>query len=576
MKKKMSMLALAGLIAIAPCALAGTENPQNLQQKVDELSRQIDQLRSVLAQQRESMKNMNGSIDSVSDKISDLDEMVEEKSESWDLAARVKLFGDFRARLDSHKSTVPAYWNSLDVARAMRGFGVTAATTPQGIAMAFAGFKQMALTPQARQMMMQYVGAKMQPEQDFENETLMTNRLRLNMRVKATENLEVKARLVGYKVWGMQSAATPENGDLYSPYFLNSRSFDGTSTRQPVDNAIRVDRAFANWNNIGGMPIWFSVGRRPTTDGPPAHLRMGMDKRMATPISYMDYPFDGISMGYAYDWGNDALGSGRIRFCYGRGFEAGVQADNVVGIDDTDFAGLSWDIMKSGSRFMNIQAFGAFNIFNIPGDTYYPNPMEIAEAEANPFYTGDTILDRVNLGDIYHTSIVYMDKVENLNYFLTLGWSHTKAEGIDEIGASLLGSWGAEPEDKDGYGLYAGIRYDLDDIGLKLGAEFNYGSENWLAFTPGHDDMYTSKLYTRGKVYEAYLVYDLPTGEAISKYAKTFIRLGYQYYDYDYTYSGMWLGTPAKIEDLQDPATAQFYAPMESASQVYLTFEAYF
>ena len=88
--------------------------------------------------------------------------------------------------------------------------------------------------------------------------------------------------------------------------------------------------------------------------------------------------------------------------------------------------------------------------------------------------------------------------------------------------------------------------------------------------------MYTSKLYTRGKVYEIYLIYDLPTGDAVSKYAKTFIRLGYQYYDYDYTYSGMWLGTPVKIEDLQDPVTAQFYAPMESVSQFYLTFEAYF
>ena len=568
--KQFSLLALAGLLALPGGAAAGTGNPsQDLTSRINQLSRELDALKAQLARQNETITEYGDTVDDMSD-------MLDEKSESWDLAARFKFYGDFRARFDTHKATVPAYWNSLDVARAMRGFGVTASTTPSGIAQAFAGFKQMAPTSQARQMVLQYAGANMQPEQDFTNDSLFTNRFRLNMRVKATENVEFKGRLAMYKVWGMQSGVTPENGDLYSPYFLNSRSFDGTAGRQPSDSALYVDRAFVNWNNIGGMPIWFSIGRRPTTDGPPAHLRMGSGSRMATPIAFMDYPFDGISLGYAYNWGNDALGTGRIRFCYGRGFEAGVLADSAPGLDDTDFAGISWDVMKSGSRFMNIQAFGAFNIFNIPGDTFYPNPMEIAEAEANPSYTGDTVLDRVNLGNIFHTSVLYMDKVENLNYFITLGWSHTDARGIDEIGASLLGSWGAEPEDKDGYGIYAGIRYDLDDIGLKLGAEFNYGSENWLAFTPGHDDMYTSKLYTRGKVYEGYLIYDLPTGEAVSKYAKTFVRLGYQYFDYDYTYSGMWLGTPAKIEDLQDPVTAQFYAPMESVSQFYLTFEAYF
>ena len=37
------------------------------------------------------------------------------------------------------------------------------------------------------------------------NDTLMTNRLRLNMRVKATENVEFKGRLAMYKAWGMQS-----------------------------------------------------------------------------------------------------------------------------------------------------------------------------------------------------------------------------------------------------------------------------------------------------------------------------------------------------------------------------------
>jgi hypothetical protein len=443
------------------------------------------------------------------------------------------------------------------------------------------------------------------PAAEYENDTLYSTRLRMNMRVKATEDVEVKTRIVGYKAWGMQDSPTPEtdlNGihDTDSPYFLNGRSFDGTAGRQPGDNKLVLDRAFMNWNNIGGAPVWFSAGRRPTTDGPPAHLRMGSDERMATPVAYMDYPFDGVSLGYAY---NNLFGlqdaPGRIRFCYGRGFENGPQEENT-GISDVDFAGISWDVYSKGSRFINIQSFGAFNIFNVPGDTYFPNPLEKAQAVQGlsgtaPTLTYDpttghylstadgstvlenTYLDRMNMGNIFQTAAVYMDKWQNLNYFVTGGWSHTEAKATDEMGITLLGDFWAEPEDKDGYSVAVGVRYDITPLGLKLGAEFNHGSKNWLAFAPGHDDMYSAKMATRGNVYEVYGIYDLPAGEAISKYGKAFIRLGYQHYDYDYTYSGMWLGTPNKVEDIQnDPLMAQFYPTIDSMDQVYLTMEAYF
>ncbi|MGV1099720.1 DUF3373 family protein [Thiovibrio sp. JS02] len=420
------------------------------------------------------------------------------------------------------------------------------------------------------------------PAATYDNDTLYTTRLRLNLRAKATEDVEIKARIVGYKAWGSQDSPTPETNedgihDTDSPYFLNSRSFDGTAGRQPGDNKLILDRAFMNWNNIGGAPIWFSIGRRPTTDGPPNHLRMNSDERMATPVAYMDYPFDGVSLGYAYNnLGNLTDAPGRIRFCYGRGFEAGPQEENT-GISDVDFAGFNWDVYSRGSRFFNIQSFGAFNIFNVPGDTYFPNPLELAQETMYPGTTDNQYLDRINMGNIFQTAAVFMDKHKNLNYFVTGGWSHTDPKATDEMGISLLGDFWTTPEEKDGYSIFVGARYDIPDTSLKIGAEYNHGTKNWLAFAPGHDDMYSAKLATRGNVYEVYGIYDLPAGEAISKYGKAFIRLGYQHYDYNYTYSGMWLGTPARIDDIQnDPLSAQFYAPIDSMDQVYLTFEANF
>jgi len=86
-----------------------------------------------------------------------------------------------------------------------------------------------------------------------------------------------------------------------------------------------------------------------------------------------------------------------------------------------------------------------------------------------------------------------------------------------------------------------------------------------------------SKLATRGNVIELYLIKDLNAGEKISALSRAFIRLGYQHYEYDYTGSGYWLGAPVDVDELAlDPLNAQFYTAVDSADQVYLTFEAWF
>ena len=416
-----------------------------------DLEQKIEELSRQLEELKAQMAEQKEVVADYGDKVDEMDE----KSEAWDLASRFQFNGDFRARGD--------YYDADNVFT------------------------------------------------DQSNDTIMTNRLRLNMRVKATENLEFKGRLAMYKAWGMQS--TPDGREDGFPLF------DGNTSRSPSDSALYVDRAYLNWTSIGGLPIWFSIGRRPTSDGPPAQLRMGTDERMATPVAYMDYPFDGISLGYAYDWGIDALGTGRVRFCYGRGFENGLQPDSNAPLDDTDFAGLSWDVFKQGPRFMNIQAFGAFNVFNYPTFTDLATNTAFRTRFQAMGYTGQE-----NVGNIFHTSAVYMDKIENLNYFIVGGWSQTDPDSGGMFNDLLSGTKNTSSE--NGYSVYAGVRYDLDNLGLKLGAEYNYGSQYWIAFTPGHDDMYMSKLATRGNAYELYMIYDLPTGEAISKYAKTFIRLG--------------------------------------------------
>jgi hypothetical protein len=501
MVKRFSIIALAGLITLPAMAMASAgPNAADLERKIEEMSRQLDELKAAMAAQKEVNDALSANVD-------DLDE----RSEEWDLAARFKFFGDFRSRLDYYSADT-VFGRSLD------------------------------------------------------NDTLWTNRLRLNMRVNASEDVEFKGRLAMFKTWGNQSAFTDDSRTMFPV-------FDGNVTRTPAESsALFVDRAYVNWNNIAGQPMWFSIGRRPTTDGHPSEIRQGTDGD-ATPMAFMNWPFDGLTLGYAWNWGAEAMGESRLRFCYGRGFEAGLQADSIGSVDDMDFAGFSWDVMKKDDMFAYLQIFEAFNMINFPN---FQDPIINQE-----FGNISGLGPRRNLGNILHTSGVFQNKVSNFHYFLAGGWSQTQpnANGmLNDFAGMALRTTGPNTDDENGYSVYAGVRYDIDDVRLKVGAEFNWGSENWLAMSPGHDDIYNSKLATRGQVYEVYGLYDLPTGEMISRYAKTFIRFGYQHYEYDYAGSGDWNMAAYDLGDAGDLAKLRLIGqdPVEQADQVYLTFEAFF
>ncbi|MFH7320575.1 DUF3373 domain-containing protein [Desulfurivibrio sp. D14AmB] len=389
------------------------------------------------------------------------------------------------------------------------------------------------------------------------NDSLMTNRLRLNMYAKVQDNVEFVGRLAMFKAWGMQNAPDDEGG-----FFGGYPGIDGNSGRRASDNTLLVDRAIVNWNNIADTNFWFSIGRRPTTDGPPSQLRQNEDRRMATPVSYMDWPFDGLTIGYAYDKLFSFVDlPGRIRFCYGRGFESGLGSTTIK---DTDFMGISWDIHNQGNRFVYLQSYIAMDVFNYP-DIADPLTEAAIFAMMGP---------RDNVGDIYHTSALYMDKVQSVNYFIAGGWSRTDP---NQNGMFSDMAVGPNTSSENGYSIYVGTRYDLPQAPVKLGLEYNYGSEYWIGMSPGHDDIYASKLATRGHVYEIYGIYDIP-GRQVSPLGNAFIRVGYQHYRYDYTGSLDWNMRPY---DLGSAAERQQAAAMgvlmaDKADQVYVTFEAKF
>ena len=76
-------------------------------------------------------------------------------------------------------------------------------------------------------------------------------------------------------------------------------------------------------------------------------------------------------------------------------------------------------------------------------------------------------------------------------------------------------------------------------------------------------------------MYETYWIWEIP-GNRLSKYAKTFIRVGYQYYDFEYSGSGLWLGEPKKIDEINTTTVKPLFPAAKSMDNIYATFDVYF
>jgi len=169
-------------------------------------------------------------------------------------------------------------------------------------------------SPQMQQMLMNYLsqapGVLVNRYSD-NTDALMTNRLRLHFDSKIADNISFGARLSMYKVFGDSTGMQVFDGQP------TSLAIDGTTTRVPTGDMVRVERAYFSWNNIGGSKLYLSIGRRPSTEGPPLNFRDD-EPRGGTPSdALIDFQFDGITAGYNV---SDKM---TLRACYGMGYSSG-------------------------------------------------------------------------------------------------------------------------------------------------------------------------------------------------------------------------------------------------------------
>lgn len=501
---------------------------------------------------------------------------------------RVNLSGDFRFEAHSIAAEVPAHYDGMvlqnltvgtmfyflrnfDGEDPMTGFPPSVDAIREEIAEAFgdyqyftnnltyAGLAQFmsGFSPDQQQMLMgMLLPAAARAAYDHDNDILYTTRLRLQMDAKIGEKIGFAGRLGMYKPWGDSAGVQVFNGQP------TSLAIDGTTVGVPNSDILRVERAYFDWKDIAGQPLYLSIGRRPSTGGAPLHLRQD-EPRGGTPMgSLINFQFDGITAGWHLSE------QSTFRLCYGLGYESGFGSAEELKqpadrLKDVHFLGFNWDIWNTDRMFVQATVARAFDVtdgFN--GLVVLPN---------NPL-TGDPIgapvvlrfAPSANLGSIDLGSLVVMRRDGPVDWFASVNFDRSDPNGASTPFGGLFSDPFQTPEEQDGSMIYAGLRYNLPGEKTKLGLEFNHGSKYWFNFAQAEDDIIAPKTSARGDVWEAYVTHRLDK--------RFIVKLDWIRYDYKYSGSGWHLGAPKELD--KDPVLG--FPTYDKASKLALSVMARF
>jgi hypothetical protein len=483
-------------------------------------------------------------------KKSDIEEMDERlnKAEIHTATDKLALGVELRSRADSiHYQDIVSAPSAL-----INGF-----FTP--IPLGFNG----ATLAQIQGAMAAMAGAGMVPppmKTDVDNDIIYTNKFRLNFNSKYNDQLSFGGRLAAYKVFGDSTGVKFNQGSL------GDVTFDGNSSSLPHGDTLRLERAYFNYKEeLGSVPVNFSLGRRPSTDGPPleyANYSLEGGSPLGTIINWQ---FDGASLNFGLE---DVTGipGADFKLCYGVGFEGDWGNSSSLSstqpeVDDVHMFGFIATLFDNDTTSAVFNYAHAWDITDgFTGLTVMPfivSRMDQSGDGVNEYYfeqNSGAFITRMepmtNIGDWDAASLLLTtnlaERLADIDLFFSASWSHTDPSQISRnpfyeiMGTGLLSSNG-QLKEREGYGIYAGALFPMPYT-ARLGLEYNWGSKYWFNFTGAEDSLVGSKLAVRGSVYEAY--YIQPVFSNVF-----FITLGGRIYDYAYTGSGNPLGQPVKISD---------------------------
>jgi len=528
------------LIGILVCALAFFPGQAFAEDDVEQLKKEVQTLKEKIEELEKDSSWNTDDIDYLSDRL--------DKAEMHTATDKVSFGFYLRTRAESiHYNDIrmaPSPVINSFFAPPPNGFnGATRAQIQQGMAnMAAAG---MVPPPD---------------EYDVDNDIIYTNKFRLDMKAQVNRKLSFRGRLAAYKVFGDSTGVKFNQGSL------GDVTLDGNTSSLPHGDTIHLERAYFVYNHqLQNMPLSLSIGRRPSTQGPPMEYR-NYALVGGSPLStIINWQFDGASLTFGME---DVTGipGASFKICYGMGFEddwgnASSLNYSKADLEDVHMLGFIVDLFDNGNTSAMFNYAHAWDVTD--GFTGLSvMPFTIAPEDRNGDGTAEYYFEAnsggfisrlepsTNIGDWDAASLLLRSNIptpnDQIDWFLAGSYSHTDPSKVSEnpffnlMGMGLLSSNG-DLESRDGYSIYGGVICPMP-LNARLGLEYNWGSKYWFNFTGAEDSLIGSKLATRGEVYEAYYIQPVMA-------RNFFLKLGGQFYDYEYTGSGNPIGKPVEIDD---------------------------
>lgn len=566
MRKYISYL-LVTVLLIGPTAWSQTSSSSSsdttdIRQQLEQLKKTVAALEEKLAtQEKEKQASAAATPTAGTTDVKELDARVA-KAERKGALDRINWSGDFRFQTHTYTSTIPEHFDGMQlqnlVVKTMFYMQTNGGMPPMDVAsinsnvaahyadyqfftnnLKFSDLKAAMAqfpAPMQQQLMGMLMPSTHVAGYKDNNKIMYTNRLRLNIDSQVADNVSVSARLSMYKVFGDSTGVQMFSGQ---PTQL---AIDGTTTRVPNSDILRVERAYFTWNKIAGSPLYISIGRRPSTEGPPMNYRND-EMRAGTPSGgLIDYQFDGITVGYHI--GEKVA----LRACYGLGYESGFGNGDALKLPadrlkDVHFFGGNFDIYSTDKTFVQSTIARAWNVTDgFAGEIVLPN---------NPV-TGDPIgaplimrfNPSANLGAINLYGVNLSRKIGPLDTYSSFNWSSTRPNGQTGPFGGLMADPFDTPQNHEGHMVLLGVRYNVptNDGRTKIGFEFNQGSKYWFNFAQAEDDIIAPKTSTRGEVYETYLTHRISD--------RFILKGGFIRYNYTYSGSGWHVGAPKALDSV--------------------------
>ena len=355
-------------------------------------------------------------------------------------------------------------------------------------------------------------------------DSLLANRLWINMGYKYNSNLTFKGKLSYYKMYGQ---------DMGNTTGATNQNFDWVASSNPNSDKMRVKEAYLLYTSEGlfgmkSLPWIFSVGRRPSTGGMLANHRNG-DAKAASPLAHnINMEFDGVSITFQLDKLIPVQGMD-FKICAGRGTTAASPRfsstgtdyiDNATSPKASDLIGFIFTPYNNGQYLAKLNMFVGKNLIGNAGadtmaDDIYGNPngtfYDFGDMSGGAFS-----FEVSGIGDMIN------DFLDDTTFFASYAWSKTDPTG------SSLGRMLGSPDKESGASYWFGLTFPIYLVdGDRFGFEYNHGDKYWRSFTYGEDTLAGQKLGTRGSAIEFY--YNVPL---IDKALTAQIRFTQMKYDF--------------------------------------------